>query len=217
MNTKRQTVWLVSMLSIMVVLSAYYLFTDDVDEMQVASDDILSQEITLDYLEQESAEVEGIHDTEGTTEVEEGKLSTPQEDGTVLEQMKTDEEILQEVQAGYDSGYGYFETLHLNRQEEFAKETEQLLSAIVDSESVEAQTKFYNDLSLIEERETKLTFLEGEIMKQFENAIITEEAEKWKVIVQTDQMEKSQAVSIIEMVMKEMNASANQVVVQMKP
>lgn len=29
MNNKRQTVWLVSMLSLMVVLSAYYLFTED--------------------------------------------------------------------------------------------------------------------------------------------------------------------------------------------
>lgn len=29
MNGKRQTIWLVSMLSLMVVLSAYYLFTED--------------------------------------------------------------------------------------------------------------------------------------------------------------------------------------------
>lgn len=30
MNNKRQTIWLVSMLSLMVILSAYYLFTEDV-------------------------------------------------------------------------------------------------------------------------------------------------------------------------------------------
>ena len=29
MNNKRQTIWLVSMLSLMVILSAYYLFTDE--------------------------------------------------------------------------------------------------------------------------------------------------------------------------------------------
>ena len=29
MNNKRQTIWLVSMLSLMVILSAYYLFTED--------------------------------------------------------------------------------------------------------------------------------------------------------------------------------------------
>ena len=38
MNTKRQTVWLVSMLSLMVILSAYYLFTEDVNK----SDDLLT-------------------------------------------------------------------------------------------------------------------------------------------------------------------------------
>lgn len=38
MNTKRQTVWLVSMLSLMVVLSAYYLFTQDVDSPEVLTD-----------------------------------------------------------------------------------------------------------------------------------------------------------------------------------
>ncbi|WP_301292385.1 SpoIIIAH-like family protein [Paenibacillus tyrfis] len=35
MNSKRQTIWLVSMLSLMVVLSAYYLFTEDVGNVEV--------------------------------------------------------------------------------------------------------------------------------------------------------------------------------------
>ena len=35
MNTRRQTVWLVSMLGLMVVLSAYYLFTDEADQIPV--------------------------------------------------------------------------------------------------------------------------------------------------------------------------------------
>ncbi|CAI6055431.1 SpoIIIAH-like family protein [Cohnella sp. JJ-181] len=45
MNNKRQTIWLVSMLSLMVILSAYYLFTEDVtqpdrtaQEQQVGTD-----------------------------------------------------------------------------------------------------------------------------------------------------------------------------------
>lgn len=45
MNNKRQTIWLVSMLSLMVILSAYYLFTEDVgksdltaQQQQTASD-----------------------------------------------------------------------------------------------------------------------------------------------------------------------------------
>jgi stage III sporulation protein AH len=37
MNNKRQTIWLVSMLSLMVILSAYYLFTEDVTPAQTAA------------------------------------------------------------------------------------------------------------------------------------------------------------------------------------
>ena len=38
MNTKRQTIWLVSMLSLMVVLSAYYLFTQDASSPDLLTD-----------------------------------------------------------------------------------------------------------------------------------------------------------------------------------
>jgi len=43
MNTRRQTVWLVSMLGLMVVLSAYYLFTDEVDQVPVTTEEAADQ------------------------------------------------------------------------------------------------------------------------------------------------------------------------------
>src|SRR5690606_5619463 len=39
MNTRRQTVWLVSMLGLMVVLSAYYLFTDEADQVAMQAEE----------------------------------------------------------------------------------------------------------------------------------------------------------------------------------
>ncbi len=50
MNAKRQTIWLVSMLSLMVVLSAYYLFTEDVNKLDLASTETInkSQEVKID-------------------------------------------------------------------------------------------------------------------------------------------------------------------------
>lgn len=47
MNTRRQTVWLVSMLGLMVVLSAYYLFTDEVDPVP-ANNEFALNEIDLE-------------------------------------------------------------------------------------------------------------------------------------------------------------------------
>ncbi|MEK0314267.1 SpoIIIAH-like family protein [Cohnella sp. 56] len=47
MNNKRQTIWLVSMLSLMVILSAYYLFTEDVSKPdQTAQEQRLTTDAT---------------------------------------------------------------------------------------------------------------------------------------------------------------------------
>ncbi len=48
MNTRRQTVWLVSMLGLMVVLSAYYLFTDEADQIPVATEQTAQNEIIVE-------------------------------------------------------------------------------------------------------------------------------------------------------------------------
>lgn len=48
MNTRRQTVWLVSMLGLMVVLSAYYLFTDDADQLPMVTEQTSGNEIVVE-------------------------------------------------------------------------------------------------------------------------------------------------------------------------
>ena len=48
MNTRRQTVWLVSMLGLMVVLSAYYLFTDEADQIPVPTEQTAQNEIIVE-------------------------------------------------------------------------------------------------------------------------------------------------------------------------
>ena len=48
MNSKRQTIWLVSMLSLMVVLSAYYLFTEDASKLDTAQDASETEQINVD-------------------------------------------------------------------------------------------------------------------------------------------------------------------------
>lgn len=207
MNTKRQTIWLVSMLSIMVVLSAYYLFTDDVNELNVASDELSTEDIVVDSVGTSGQLIDEIWMNDQIGQLEEEAAA---------DQSKTDEEILQEVQAQQESGYGFFTSLHLQRDEDFSKKSQDLLSVIANGNS-EAQTQAWAEFNEIEEMETKLTHLEDLLRQDFENAIITEEEDMWKVIVQTDTMEKSQAVSIIEMVMAEMEAELGQVVVQFRP
>jgi stage III sporulation protein AH len=82
MNTKRQTVWLVSMLGLMVVLSAYYLFTDEVG--QTPNDTLALNEIQVEGTQLDAADgTEGIaagHDAMNA-EAEESTESTEPTDG----------------------------------------------------------------------------------------------------------------------------------------
>lgn len=204
MNTKRQTVWLVSMLSIMVVLSAYYLFTNDVDtDMDMASDELMTQDIVMDSIESGDFELED-------------KESIILEDYNSKGSNMTEDEMLQEVQTQQESGYGYFTNLHLERDEAFSEEYEKLL-ALTANGDLDAQTEAHDQIYRMDDQLAKLTYLEDLIRRDFAHAIITEEdGNKLKVLVQADAMEKSEAVSIIDMVMKEMNVGPNQVFVEMK-
>lgn len=91
MNTKRQTIWLVSMLSLMVVLSAYYLFTQDIGGKNQVSDATNLQNVA------EVTTPEG----ELATEV-----SGTNEDGSTYEISSLDQEVLQQLLAD-----GYFELI----------------------------------------------------------------------------------------------------------
>lgn len=192
MNTKRQTVWLVSMLSIMVVLSAYYLFTNDVNDMDVAGEQLLDHHIVIDEIDEHTHHEE------------------------VVETGRTDEEILQQVQSQGQTGTSFFTSLYLEREEKYSKEVEALMTMINETDSTETQTEAFDKLHQIDDKVTKLSYLEGLLMKDYEYAIVSEDNDQWKVIVKTDHMEKSQAVSIIDLVMQEMNANPNQVVVELK-
>ncbi|WP_138493038.1 SpoIIIAH-like family protein [Paenibacillus pinistramenti] len=74
MKTKRQTIWLVSMLSLMVVLSAYYLFTEDSGPAATSTNE--GQQVTAT-------------DTQG------GKGASAASDGTIVSEV-TDESAAQD-------------------------------------------------------------------------------------------------------------------------
>lgn len=78
MNGKRQTIWLVSMLSLMVVLSAYYLFTED-SGPKTAVDTAIQAENTTP-----------------------GAVTVSEEDGIVVNEVVTDGQVVQN--AGQETG-----------------------------------------------------------------------------------------------------------------
>ena len=199
MNAKRQTIWLVSMLSLMVVLSAYYLFSDSLDEINMASEEA------------------GISDMESidVTELTDDALDSE----AAADQLSADDEILKKVQAEASQGEDFFASIQLQRNEELAKQTERLMTIITDSkQNTEAVGQAYDELNKIEEKQAKVTNVEDMLMKDYPNVVVTESADQhWKVIVQSDKLEKSEAVSIIDLVMSELNLSQDKISVQYIP
>lgn len=70
------------------------------------------------------------------------------------------------------------------------------------------------ELNQLEEKNSKITGLETELMKQYEIAIVDEESDNFKVVVSSAKLEKKQAAEIIKLVMSTMEVGADQVSVR---
>ncbi|CAH1210254.1 Stage III sporulation protein AH [Paenibacillus plantiphilus] len=225
MNTKRQTIWLVSMLSLMVILSAYYLFTEDVDP----TNDMLTEANQEEKLQMSATEAatDNTDKLDGltVTEVEESvaeEAAANAATGKTLEAApdiasseKADQEVLRKLEAAGTKG-SMFDELQYNRDQKFAEENNRLYSIISDaSQDAKEATKAAEQINQLEDKSSKKTGIEEELTKQFSNAIVVEENNnKYKVVVESEKLERSQADSIVMMVMKELAVSADQVSVQ---
>ena len=109
MNKKRQTVWLVSMLSIMVVLSAYYLFTDDGGDVDQAANgdansivvDLLNDEGMLEWTDDMTTALEDANPTgdkaaEETDKADEETAAAAEATDMAAEETMADEETTQD-------------------------------------------------------------------------------------------------------------------------
>ncbi len=232
MNTKRQTVWLVSMLSLMVVLSAYYLFTDSVNETdKVSETEESSQLVTIDgsLVDEGDLVASGLVDdltdatlideasveewTEQTeAQLEDQQVEMEQTEADQPEAAVPDKQILEDIQAGAKNGEDYLSDLLMKRNDALAKEAERLLAITSDpKKSNEEMVKAQDELAGIEDMQYKISDLEDQLMKDFENVVITEEKGKWKAVVQADKLERSQAVSIMDMMIQNLQITPNKI------
>lgn len=240
MNAKRQTIWLVSMLSLMVVLSAYYLFTEDVDKLNKASDNAQTDQIKVDTIQADPgtqaktdpAAAGKASDTKAgdSKAADSAKTDAKAPDAKAPDAVKTDAkvadqnnqalteaEVLKKLEAQGLSASDYFAVEQLKRSDALTKKTGQLLTIITDQKTgTEALTKAYADLQKIQDQETKQMNIEEALMKNYNQAVLLEDGNKWKVVVQSDKLEKSQAVSIIDLVTTELNVEPTKVYVELK-
>lgn len=244
MNAKRQTIWLVSMLSLMVVLSAYYLFTEDVNKLDLATTETINktQEVKIDMrqVDPASAAKTDVKATTGGDAKVDAKAVTPQNStktdaktdvktdakttttqdaskATKPDTAKTDDQVLKivEEQARTTSASDYFTNEQMKQRDYFSKTSSDLMEIIIDSKKTpEAVAKATNDLAKLTDIQEKVENLQDVLMKDFPQAIINQDGNKWKVTVQSDKLEKSQGVTIVDMVMKELGTGPENIKIQ---
>lgn len=273
MNNKRQTIWLVSMLSLMVVLSAYYLFTGDsgssktpvADSQQVgtnvktsdkeasagktttengvevtevitdgkvndnaaksdASTDSAAKDTSKDAAKDSTDKTAAKTDTKDQATSDKtastSKTGTTTDGKTTAKTGKTDEEVLKEVaaQTQKSSGASQIESYQFQREQAKANKHNDLLATMNDmSQDAAASAKASEELNALETKESKIQGIEEELEQKFSfaNAFVKEEANnKYQVLVLSDKPDVKQAVSIVELVMKELNVSQDKVSVQ---
>ncbi|WP_128896725.1 SpoIIIAH-like family protein [Longirhabdus pacifica] len=201
MNTKRQTIWLVSILSIMVILSAYYLFTGGQDG-DLAGEPGWDQNQDQDYFGPDVNMV--------------GVGSEPTAEGTGQEatsDMSADDAILEQIAQQNMSALDNLVQQQINREEAYEKKSEELMTIITTGESTEAMSQAYEQYSELEGEMAVIAAIEAELLKDYNYAVVSKEEDKWKVSVQTESLEKTQAVNITELMMDELQLAANEIVI----
>ncbi|WP_028560008.1 SpoIIIAH-like family protein [Paenibacillus pinihumi] len=205
MNTKRQTVWLVSMLSLMVILSAYYLFTEDSGPSKT----------TTANSHETAAGLTGEGDGANTEKIVVNDVE--HSDGSVLSE--ADKQIIDkfEEESKAASFSDYFTEQQFKRTETVQQEYDRLMGIVSDTTNKDSEeaSSAMDQVGELEQREEKINDLEASLREEFKNVVVAQEKNSYKVVVEGDKLERSQADSIIQLVMNTLEVSADRVSVQL--
>ncbi|MFD0586800.1 SpoIIIAH-like family protein [Paenibacillus sp. GCM10027627] len=203
MNTKRQTIWLVSMLSLMVVLSAYYLFTQDIkDADKLSEGEKPGQNVTEVAGKGEEVVVDEVlqsEDQEGISAVNEQLLEKLEREGLVQG--------------------GIFSELLAKRDKQYEEEHNRILSVIADvNNEPDKSAAAFAEMEKLEDKNSRIQTLESALMEQYQIALVSSEAnDRYKVVVTSEKLEKKEAAGIIDQVTTALEIDAAQVSVQYVP
>ncbi|UTR14484.1 SpoIIIAH-like family protein [Salipaludibacillus sp. LMS25] len=180
MILKRQTVWLLTMLSLIIVLSVYYISMDRVQDPQTAVTDL--EEATNSESMEEELEFEWV-DGEDVTFVELDDVEDVLGDTGLSEQMPTDE---------------MFDTIRLQRQDARGRLNEEYTNVIVSAETdpeiqVEALEKIENLQAMSQQEEMVETIIRS---KGYEDALVMTEDNQVNIYVKSNELTTEQVTEI---------------------
>jgi stage III sporulation protein AH len=225
MNTKRQTIWLVSMLSLMVILSAYYLFTEDLDPntSKVANNGTTTEQTTgVQGATEASTDSKDdaivVNEVKGSTKTSTDDQATADADGISAADQKTLDQLESQGNASASKN-NVFDDLQYKRNEQFQKEEDQLMAVIANTTgtSTEEAGQAVTKLDALSDKMDRINALEEELNKLYPIAVVDDQENRFKIVVQSEKLERGQAADIIDLVTKTLDVSPSQVVVQYVP
>lgn len=181
MLLKKQTVWLLTMLSLVVVLSVYYVTSPEnkTDNLAFVENE---KETAAEQTKGEDAKA-----TETGTE--------EAEDGTVISSIQSDE---------------LFATLRLEMDEQRSKLIEQLEATMAATDvSAEEKSKAYDKMIEVSEASSKERVLETLILaesKDYKDVLVRADGDKVKIVVKSEKHSAKEANKIIQLVREELGA-----------
>ena len=227
MMLKKQTVWLLTMLSLVVVLSVYYVTSPEGGTSNVVmtgEDQEVSENSTTEEGQEQVAEEEGTESenaeaaetteeteatetneaSEKTEDAEAGEVQTEElEDGTVISSVSSDE-LFTELR------------MQLDDQRNELKEQLQTIVASNDASATE-KSDAYDEMEALNDAARKEMLLETLIKsKGFEDALVRADGNNVKITVKAKEHNASSANQIMTLVRDEME-NMNDVIVTFEP
>jgi len=212
---KKQTVWLLTMLSLMIVLSVYYMMIDGDDQQAYIETDSSDNATMTDVTDNNGNG--GNQDNDGQGVTNDDRDDEDQDDGTTNEQgnMENNEEPDDDPEEDAPdvsdfTNLGKEELFTMNRMEVQNKRSKQIdyLEEIVASAdaTTEEINKALDDIYKIDETETKENILQNTIMAEadsYQDVLVRSEEDMVYVHVMTDELSKEAAIDIMQLVRDE--------------
>jgi stage III sporulation protein AH len=211
MLLKKQTVWLLTMLSLVVVLSVYYITSPEQQQNELAAID--ETEETTEQPTEGAPETEGTVEQETAEEVPEGTVEQEtKEEATGEATEKTGEDAIQNISKEdaeiitNAAGDEVFETLRMQMQDERSQLKEELEQRVGSTElSAEERSQAKERMDELNEIAQKEVLLETLIKAMnYEDVLVQADDEEVTITVKAEKQSKAEANKIIQTVRSEL-------------
>lgn len=210
MVLRKQTVWLLTMLAVMVVLSGYYLVKGPQDQVPAATDQ--SEADAFPNVIVETKQTDQPSPTASSVDNQQTTLETP---AATPEQQSGDK---QEAPVVADTPSEVFQGYKMNRDTMIEKEKDEQMKIMLNPEATpqavaEAKAR-HEELSTIQQS----TLAVEELLKAsgYKDAVVSVLNDKVTVVVQKDKLSPGEVVDIIAQVKQHINVPGKNISVQYK-